>query len=595
MRFWFSLGVLSLAWLSTGAASDEARWIRMRSPNFDMYSTAGEKSARETLRYFEQVHGFFDQIFGDTKDSPNPVRIIAFNSKKEFEPYRINEFAIAYYQGGAEHEYIVLSHTGAETFPIAVHEYVHLLVRHANLKFPPWLNEGMAELYSILKPDGDKILVGSLIPGRYLALQRDKWTPLSTILNVDHKSPYYNEKDKAGGFYNESWALTHMLVLNNNYRPGFSQLVAAIRAGMSSEEALTKTYGKPLARIEKDLQSYLSGTSFQGMLFPAKLEKVSGELSAEPAPAFDVKLMLVDLVNRPGREEETQKTLERLAQEEPNRPEPQAALGYLVWRRGHSDQALSYFQKAVDLGGNSPKLLWDYGRMATRSNPPGSIQALRALLAAQPERVDARLELAGVYLSTNQGQAALATLAQLQKVDQADASKYFRIAVYAYLQGGNREEARKAAEKYAAVAKTDEEISEAQRFMKAVSQERLPAVVGTAAPSADPGRPKLERRERPEFTVTEILPSQPKRPSVKGSFVQLICEGEWAKLVLQTPAGKKMFLIDDPHGITLLGKTSTSTDLSCGSQKPAPVRIEYDASTTPGVEGLVRLIEFNPK
>src|SRR6202000_665590 len=103
------------------------------------------------------------------------VRIVAFSSRKEFEPYKLNDFAIAYYHSGLEHDYIVMSHTGAETAPIAIHEYVHLVARHSNLKLPPWLNEGMAELYSTLQPQGDKILVGALIEGRHQALLREKW------------------------------------------------------------------------------------------------------------------------------------------------------------------------------------------------------------------------------------------------------------------------------------------------------------------------------------------------------------------------------------------------------------------------------------
>src|SRR5204863_8988570 len=127
---------------------------------------------------------------------PIPVRLVAFGSAKEYEPYRLNEFAIAYYHETLDRDYIVMSRSGSETFPIAVHEYVHLLVRHSGMKLPPWLNEGLAELYSTLRPMGDKILVGELIPGRRQALLQEKWVRLTTILAADHNSLYYNEKHK---------------------------------------------------------------------------------------------------------------------------------------------------------------------------------------------------------------------------------------------------------------------------------------------------------------------------------------------------------------------------------------------------------------
>jgi hypothetical protein len=75
-------GVLLFA--ATLTARD-AGWIRMRSPHFEMYSSAGEHPTRDALAYFEQVRGFFLQTLGrDTVTQP--VFIVAFGSKKQYEP-----------------------------------------------------------------------------------------------------------------------------------------------------------------------------------------------------------------------------------------------------------------------------------------------------------------------------------------------------------------------------------------------------------------------------------------------------------------------------------------------------------------------------
>ena len=39
----------------------------------------------------------------------------------------------------------------SEYFPVAIHEYVHLLVSDAGLKLPIWMNEGMANSYSTMR------------------------------------------------------------------------------------------------------------------------------------------------------------------------------------------------------------------------------------------------------------------------------------------------------------------------------------------------------------------------------------------------------------------------------------------------------------
>ena len=175
---------------------------------------------------------------------------------------------------------------------------MHLVVQHAGLKFPPWLNEGLAELYSTLKPHGKDILVGSLIEARYQTLLQDKWVPLALILNAGMDSPYYNEKNKAGSLYNEGWALTHMLALSPEYRVKFPQVMSAISDGTPSADALAQAYGKSLNVIETELRAYLHGGKFQGVLIPAQLVKVDDDLEAQPADEFELKLMLAEIGDR---------------------------------------------------------------------------------------------------------------------------------------------------------------------------------------------------------------------------------------------------------------------------------------------------------
>jgi tetratricopeptide (TPR) repeat protein len=528
VRLWLRL--CALGWLSVSLAA-QTHWIRIRSASFEMYSDAGEKSSQDTLRYFEQVRSFFAQAMGGAPANPAlPVRIVAFASKEEFEPYRINEFATSYYKGSSYEgtsgrDYIVMSETGAGAFPVIVHEYFHYFANHAHLNLPLWLNEGLAELYSTLKPVGDKIVVGALIPARYQALLRDPWVPLATILRVDRNSPYYNEKAKAGSLYNEGWALTHMLALTPEYRPKFPQLLLAIQNGTPSEQALTQVYGKLLASIEDDLQIYLEGKIFQGEEFAVTLAKPGGDLPVESVSAFDLNLMLADLIDRPGKEEEARKKLENLVREQPQRPEPYVALGSLAVRRGEPDEARKNFEKAFALGSRDPGMLWDLGRLAEQSDAPGSITAFNELLRQQPDRADVRSELAAV---------------QLRVRAQSDS--------------GNR------------VARAEKPASV-----------QLEPPRNTTAPPAE-------------------------RLSMAGSFVQLDCGGMQAKLVLETTSGKKVFLVEDPSNVRVAGRSTETIDLSCGPQKPAGVRIDYDRpasgrpdiASRPDMEGVVRLIHFEP-
>ena len=85
-------------------ASAKERWIKASSAHFEMLTTASDKSARKVLQYFEQVRGFFERYAKSTQQSQTKVRIVVFQSEKEYAPYRINEYASAYYTGSRDRE-----------------------------------------------------------------------------------------------------------------------------------------------------------------------------------------------------------------------------------------------------------------------------------------------------------------------------------------------------------------------------------------------------------------------------------------------------------------------------------------------------------
>jgi Flp pilus assembly protein TadD len=573
----------------------------MESPNFEMYTTTGDRSARDTLRFFEQIHSFFAQTMPTALGKPLPVRIVAFSSAKEYEPYRFNSFAVAYYHSTPDCDYIVMSHTGSETFPVAIHEYTHLVVQHSHLNLPPWLNEGVAELYSTLRPLGDKILVGALIPGRHQALLTDKWVPLATILSADRDSPYYNEKNKAGSLYNEGWALTHMLALDNQYRAQFSAVMRSISAGTPSRDALEQIYKKPLAAIEKDLMGYLRGGSFQGVLIPAKLLKISDDLQGEAANPFEVKLLLTRLTDLPANTESTQNALKSLIAEDPKRPEPHVDLGYLLWRTKNDREAREEFARAYELGSRSPRLLWDYGRMEESHDAAAAIRAFNELLPQDPDRLEVRLELAAMQLNARAAKDAIETLKPVKRVGPDDAPRLLILLAYANLEAGDRVTARNAADQLKKVAQTPEQKDTADKVLQFIASQSLtpatPPAVSRSADSrsvvsrSDDAPPRIQRREGPPGSVETITPAV-QRPSFSGTFLELQC-ADPAKIVIQTAEGRKVVMIDDPNRLLVNGHNGEKMDLTCGPQKPVKVRVEYDPPATPGVDGRVRAIYFD--
>ena len=58
-----------------GALAAE-QWLKLTSANFDLYATADERAARQTLRDFEQIRGFFADVARVRADAPSLVCLI---------------------------------------------------------------------------------------------------------------------------------------------------------------------------------------------------------------------------------------------------------------------------------------------------------------------------------------------------------------------------------------------------------------------------------------------------------------------------------------------------------------------------------------
>src|SRR5260370_36526811 len=112
-----------------------------------MLTTAGEKKGREAILYFEAVRGFFDtsqSIHSAVRE--RRVRIIAFPSAKEFEPYKLNQFSSAFYLAGTDADTIVMSDISRDRYPAAGHEDTHLGLHTSGMDMPVALSGCLAHL-----------------------------------------------------------------------------------------------------------------------------------------------------------------------------------------------------------------------------------------------------------------------------------------------------------------------------------------------------------------------------------------------------------------------------------------------------------------
>jgi hypothetical protein len=130
-----TVAIVMGAVLTPALFSAPEQWIKVATPHFELFTTAGEKKGREAILYFEEVRSFFQETSA-SKQEQRPVRTVAFRSEGQYKPYRMNEGSFAHYAQSRTREFIVMQDISAEHYPAAIHEFVHLIIRRDGLKIP---------------------------------------------------------------------------------------------------------------------------------------------------------------------------------------------------------------------------------------------------------------------------------------------------------------------------------------------------------------------------------------------------------------------------------------------------------------------------
>jgi hypothetical protein len=298
MNVLLRIGLLILS-LAIDARAAE-KWGRLRTEHFELFTTRGESVGRRTIQHFEQVREFFQTALGVQPDPAAPVRIILFAHEREYAAFRPAELAAAYHTSRRDHEYIVMGATPGSAERIAVHEYMHLLMKLLGMNPPLAVSEGLAELYSTIRPQGNQVLLGDPVPGHVARLRQSPWVDLSLILAADRNSREYNHRDLVGAFYAESWALMHLLFFDRRYREGNGLFLRQVGEGKTAREALESVYGRPLAEIDKDLRTYVQNSRFAGELIPVQWAKAADPPRVTQPTPGEIQLVLARLEHEAG-------------------------------------------------------------------------------------------------------------------------------------------------------------------------------------------------------------------------------------------------------------------------------------------------------
>jgi hypothetical protein len=225
-------------------ASAAEKWTRVESKNFTLVGNASENEIREVAEGLEVFRTVFSRFFKMKEGSSVATTVVVFRSDqafKSFKPlYQGKPANIAgYFQPGPDMNLIVLA-ADMETPRVIYHEYVHRLMSDNLTSLPPWFQEGFAECFSTMEIEGrdKKVRMGRAIGEHVALLNERRFMPLERLFAVEHGSPEYNEEEKQGLFYAESWALVHYMMFDSDQRRAqFNSFLGDIGRGIPAPRA----------------------------------------------------------------------------------------------------------------------------------------------------------------------------------------------------------------------------------------------------------------------------------------------------------------------------------------------------------------------
>jgi tetratricopeptide (TPR) repeat protein len=412
----------------TPALKGSERWTKYQTRNFELFSPTQESSVYELLRRLEKARDYF-AASGFTVSTSEPVRIISFQSDEEFARYRTNPFATALYVGAPVSDYILLKDGASpESYSVALHEYVHQVLRRSGLQSPLWLQEGFAEAFSTAKFQDGNIEIGEVPEARKSLLANRNWLEFAALLAADRSSPILADRRQAELFYSESWALAHMILLSPDYGASCREFLDQLAASANSQQAFRSVYGKSPAEVESDLGAYLKSGRFRTMT-GGTAPNPAWNVKTEDATNLELQVARANIFIGTRRNAEARRILEKVSSEYPGSWEAEQAFGFLCWYEADRDDARAHFQRAIQNGlMNAQTCLYYAGLLGEIPTPDSKvIPVVERALELEPGNRKAGLKLASLYLRASRYQDVIA-LASRNPSIQADVDFQSRIA-----------------------------------------------------------------------------------------------------------------------------------------------------------------------
>src|SRR5688572_21834431 len=380
---------------AAAAPAEKTKWLKFTTPHFELYTDAGERRGRDVLKRLDQLRQVLQYIPRSENAPHGPVRVFVFDQDRDYRNYRPAGAGLGYHHATGDGDYLVMRGTGGETFRTVFHEYTHMVLDRSSIRMPRWIEEGTAEYYSTLDPDGKvRARAGKPISIHQKMLKnQSQWLKPDTFQAVRRDSVAYKEQLRSGIFYAQPWALVHQLITTERYMSSIPRYAELLADGQSYGPAFMEAFGRPAETAWKELALYARANKYANVriqLAPDTISQMKGEKVTNAEMAFP----LAELQLTIGNDSVAEPVLKEIAAESESAA-VLTALGALALKRRALEEAKTYFEKAVEQ--NSELAATYFGLAMTiremRGDPQAIADNLKKCIELSPNFAEAHYAL----------------------------------------------------------------------------------------------------------------------------------------------------------------------------------------------------------
>ncbi len=521
----------------------DEHWIGVKYGPFEVFSSAGDRPARDTLMYLEQFRETLRIITGkEEMRMVWPVRVLVF---KKAPPASAN-FAL-----GRDARMTAVSESGV--FPReSLKEFARILLYENTTRLPQPIEEGLIELVSTLEVNGTRVTLGAPVP----------------------------EAERTHG-----WALMQLVTVNPEYAGRSRVMVSNLEHSGDFEAACHNAFEKTAKQLNDQADAYLKSGSFGTTSVSGHALSPQRDFKNDQIDLDDARAGVADLLLAAGSSQA------EAAYTGLHGARAAEGLGLLALKEHKDNQARILFESAIESQSESARAWLELGRLE-----PDAAKAIKDLKKAS----ELNPRWGEPFLRMSERQEDLAQKADLlKKASSLDARNidYWQLLAKTETAARDYPAAQKAWAGAERAAANDEERARIHQVRLEAEQERADFEAAEHKRIAEERERDIQRvkgqsdaaihaaeeEARNKLNPNGAAPPKPEgwyegtpgEATVEGDFVRLDCLGRQARLVVQAGDGKTVqLLVGDPSKIVIAGGGEKA--LGCGPQKsPRKVSVQY--------------------